>query len=1203
MGGQLNAAPVLEVKNFTNWEKRFICHIIGIEPQFENIIKNGHFIPIVDGQRKPEGQWIADENFQDNLNDEEGTKSSHEYLNDIEEEYQARAILAKSKRFFKKGTQSSPQHKPELRLTKDFEAKYNKVKAKLALLSSSASASKTSTVKNKGLIAEAYEWDKEQVSLDDNEMIEVKVLIALAEDNDAVSKEGARNGEWVKISMRKCISEQIPSQKIRVLGVDQLTEDPSSYRQKDIVFVKSLADDTKVSIPGVERPWMSKAEVCSTPLPPLKKLNGAEPTSGPKTIKLILRSKSTFKTETLKGVIINKPSSALVKGNKNSSAPVVNLAPAGKLKSVKIKDDPPLAIVMKELNNLKLQFSKNQSSYSRSEALQAKKAEALKSTKLNHQMLTDSRLPLKGRGEALQAKKAEALKSTKLNHQMLTDSRLPLKGPKVVFRDDSICTTEGYGSIKYFLSEEELKKVSKVLKHPGWVDAMQDELNQFARNKARLVAQRYNQQEGIDYDETFAPVARLEAIQIFLAFATYMNFIVYQIDVKSAFLNGKLKEKVYVKQPPGLERNEFPNHVCKLDKALYELKQAPKACKTPMVPPNNLGPDLSSKAVNETRYRGMIGSLMHLTASRLDIQFSTCLCTRYQANPKESHLIVVKEFSVLHSRTKHIDIRYHFIRDHILKGYIELHFIPTQYQLADIFTKPLDEPTFKRLIGKLVTYVSFMDLHEYLWLCRLRWKINDDEGCPKVRMTSSPEITPKEEPVTLDKPKSPNAFLPASQVDLTFDEITFTTNNEVALLYPSHPNQEYFKVKYLPHSSMYVSPPSITIVRPWFATIGYSGETEAKGTLKKSFLPPRWRPLMGQIIQCLGEKIGGIDQISNKMPLSCIIWPMRFISLLLEHMMPKYDNDELTIHPTHVFSVHNWTLKTNQPKEPPFTTHMKAICILDVPVDSKSVKPSSQTEDDMDEGTKTYLFNHIFVGSNPSVLVDKTKSDRDGLKTAHTELGSNEESRADDLSKKIKLEDLSEFLKDTRSVFFTSDSPQDEPIIVTNESEEEEVDKRDTHDVLEDTTIPSPSPKLAQIQELMTQVQLLLSQKDELKQQKAKAKAKIASLKARPYYPDIKQLTNLLELLTEFQAIPALVSSVQKKLQTLDFLPSLLNKVTQTLDMFTTMVDNVSRTKTKDVPSAGQVTVSAVEGEKNTKDADTNVKDELFDLLGKNVVT
>ncbi|GJU92678.1 hypothetical protein Tco_1317434 [Tanacetum coccineum] len=101
--------------------------------------------------------------FQDSSDDEEDTRSSHEYLNDLEEEYQARALLAKSKRFFKKGTQrfSSAKHKPELRPTKDVEAKYNKVKAKVALLSSSASAFKAATVKNKGLIAKAYEWDEE----------------------------------------------------------------------------------------------------------------------------------------------------------------------------------------------------------------------------------------------------------------------------------------------------------------------------------------------------------------------------------------------------------------------------------------------------------------------------------------------------------------------------------------------------------------------------------------------------------------------------------------------------------------------------------------------------------------------------------------------------------------------------------------------------------------------------------------------------------------------------------------------------------------------------------------------------------------------------------------------------------------------------------------------------------------------------------
>ncbi|GJR36626.1 retrovirus-related pol polyprotein from transposon TNT 1-94 [Tanacetum coccineum] len=131
-----------------------------------------------------------------------------------------------------------------------------------------------------------------------------------------------------------------------------------------------------------------------------------------------------------------------------------------------------------------------------------------------------------------------------------------------------------------FLSKIEPKKLIKKLykKRDGFI-AMQEELNQFERNKnkARLVAQGYNQQEGIDYDETFAPVARLEAIRIFLAYAAYTGFMVFQMDVKSAFLNGKILEEVYVQQPPGFESSEFPNHVCKLDKALYGLKQAPRA--------------------------------------------------------------------------------------------------------------------------------------------------------------------------------------------------------------------------------------------------------------------------------------------------------------------------------------------------------------------------------------------------------------------------------------------------------------------------------------------------------------------------------------------------------------------------------------------------------------------------------------------------
>ena len=162
-----------------------------------------------------------------------------------------------------------------------------------------------------------------------------------------------------------------------------------------------------------------------------------------------------------------------------------------------------------------------------------------------------------------------------------------------------------------FVSQLELKSVSDALKDDHWFLAMQDELDQFKRNdvwdlvprtktqqiigtkwvfrnklddsgmiiknKARLVAKGYCQEEGIDYDETYTPVARLEAIRILLAISSLLQFKLFQMDMKSAFLNGFIKEEVYVAQPPGLTDYEFPDHVYKLKKELYGLKQAPRS--------------------------------------------------------------------------------------------------------------------------------------------------------------------------------------------------------------------------------------------------------------------------------------------------------------------------------------------------------------------------------------------------------------------------------------------------------------------------------------------------------------------------------------------------------------------------------------------------------------------------------------------------
>nr|GEZ45165.1 retrovirus-related Pol polyprotein from transposon TNT 1-94 [Tanacetum cinerariifolium] len=130
-----------------------------------------------------------------------------------------------------------------------------------------------------------------------------------------------------------------------------------------------------------------------------------------------------------------------------------------------------------------------------------------------------------------------------------------------------------------FLTFVEPKTYKDALTQSCWIEAMQEELNEFKRleNKARLVARGYCQAKEINFEESFALVARLEAIRIFLAFAAHKNMVVYQMDVKTVFLNGNLREEVYVSQPDGFVDLDNPNHVYKLKKALYGLKQAPRA--------------------------------------------------------------------------------------------------------------------------------------------------------------------------------------------------------------------------------------------------------------------------------------------------------------------------------------------------------------------------------------------------------------------------------------------------------------------------------------------------------------------------------------------------------------------------------------------------------------------------------------------------
>ncbi|GJU72031.1 uncharacterized mitochondrial protein-like protein [Tanacetum coccineum] len=150
----------------------------------------------------------------------------------------------------------------------------------------------------------------------------------------------------------------------------------------------------------------------------------------------------------------------------------------------------------------------------------------------------------------------------------------------------------------------------------------QDEFEGVLKNKARLVANGYRQKEGIDFKESFAPVSRIEAIHIFIENIANKNRTIYQMDVKTAFLNGELREVVYTKY------------------ALEILKKygmdSSNPVDTPLVEKTKLDADLHGKIVDPTHYHGMIGSLMYPTSSRHDLVFVVCMCARYQARPTES---------------------------------------------------------------------------------------------------------------------------------------------------------------------------------------------------------------------------------------------------------------------------------------------------------------------------------------------------------------------------------------------------------------------------------------------------------------------------------------------------------------------------------------------------------------------------------------
>nr|GEV74943.1 hypothetical protein [Tanacetum cinerariifolium] len=270
-----------------------------------------------------------------------------------------------------------------------------------------------------------------------------------------------------------------------------------------------------------------------------------------------------------------------------------------------------------------------------------------------------------------------------------------------------------------------------------------------AENKARLVAQGFKQEEDINFEESFTPVARIEAIRIFIANSAHKNMTIYQMDVKMDFLNGELKEEVYISQPEGFVDQDNPLHVYKLKKALYgavdptlfirhagndlllakptkKLLQAVKRIFRYLKGTINMGlwtldvvhqsaQFLGDKLVSwsskkqkstiisstEAEYISLSGccsQILWMHSQLTDYGFQFNKIPLYCDNKS---VIALCYNNVQHSRAKHIDVRYHFIKGQVENGIVELYFVWTEYQLADIFTKPLPREISNSLIDKL----------------------------------------------------------------------------------------------------------------------------------------------------------------------------------------------------------------------------------------------------------------------------------------------------------------------------------------------------------------------------------------------------------------------------------------------------------------------------------------------------------------------
>ncbi|GJW78862.1 retrovirus-related pol polyprotein from transposon TNT 1-94 [Tanacetum coccineum] len=370
--------------------------------------------------------------------------------------------------------------------------------------------------------------------------------------------------------------------------------------------------------------------------------------------------------------------------------------------------------------------------------------------------------------------------------QVIGDPSKPVMTHQRLHTDSEVCM------YALTISTIEPKNIKEAMADHSWIESMQDELNQFKRlqvwelvpqpegkniialkwlwknkcdaenivvqNKTRLVAKGYKQEEGIDFEESFAHVARLEAVLMFIAYVAHKNITIFQMDVKTAFLNGPLKEEVYVSQPEGFIDHEFPDHVYRLKKALYGLKQAPRAWYDILSSfqiehgftkvhqsPRGIFISQSQYAIELLKKHGLdecVSMSTPMATKRLDadLQGTPTDQTTYSQTPqRDADHVGCKDdckstsgglqflggkliswsskkqdlsaccAQVIWMRTQLLDYGYKYNRipmyydskKHVEKGTVEIYFVGTEYQLADLFTKALPKERFEYLVHRI----------------------------------------------------------------------------------------------------------------------------------------------------------------------------------------------------------------------------------------------------------------------------------------------------------------------------------------------------------------------------------------------------------------------------------------------------------------------------------------------------------------------